>query len=260
MYMRFVHLKVRKGQLRALGRFYEDRAIPALQATRGCVFASLLQPTGGDEDCLSLTLWSSPKAADAYEQSGLYDQLLDEMDEFLEEAVVWRVRLAGDRGGPIPSLQDPEVETFPVGVAAMGVNTSQIDELSTHRMFIRIVAARVEPSRYAELEQRYDEEVAPALLATKGCRAAFLVEGVSTRSRALSVTVWDSEQDALRYEASGSYDEQVSKLSEFFSGLYQWKLSVGQRQDRDEVTGRDLDVTGYHVVTARRLRGGSTAE
>jgi heme-degrading monooxygenase HmoA len=253
--MRFVRLKVRKGKLSALGQYYEDHVIPALQDTRGCVFASLLQPTGGGEECLSLTLWSSPKAADAYEQSGLYDELLDGMDEFLEEAVVWRVRLAGDRGGPIPSLQDPEVETFPIGVAAMGVSTSQIDELSTHRMFVRIVAARVEPSRYSELKQRYDDEVAPALLATKGCRAAFLVEGVSARSRALSVTVWDSEQDALRYEASGSYDEMVAKTSEFFSGLYQWKLSVGPAYDRDEVSGRDLDVSGYHLVTGRRLRG-----
>lgn len=255
MYMRFVYLKVRQGQLAALRRFYDERTIPALQETRGCVFVSLLQPTGEQDDSLSLTLWSSRKAADAYETSGLYDQLLDEADEYLEEAVVWRVRLAGDRGGPIHSLQDPEVEAFPVEVAAMGVDTSQIDELSTHRMFIRIVAMRVNPARLAELKERYDKEVAPALLATRGCRAAFLVEGVSARSRALSVTVWDSERDALRYEMSGKYDDLVSKISEFFSGLYQWKLSLGPADERDGVSGKDLDVSGYHLVTGRRLRG-----
>jgi heme-degrading monooxygenase HmoA len=137
----------------------------------------------------------------------------------------------------------------------MGVDSSQIDELSSQRMFIRIVSARVEPARFTELRKRYDEELAPALLSTKGCRAAFLVEGISARSRALSVTVWDSERDALRYETSGAYDDQVAKISEFFSGLYQWKLSLGKSDEREGVTGKDLDVSGYHLVTGRRLRG-----
>jgi hypothetical protein len=65
--------------------------------------------------------------------------------------------------------------------------------------------------------------------------------------------VWDSEEDAIRYELSGAFDDLTAKVSEFFSGLYQWKLSLGPSQDRSTVTGKDLDVRGFQVVTGRRM-------
>jgi hypothetical protein len=90
-------------------------------------------------------------------------------------------------------------------------------------------------------------------MATKGCRAVFLVENVKRRSRALSVTVWDSEEDAIRHELSGAFDEMVSKVSEFFSGLYQWKLSLSPSESGDSVKGKHLDVRRFQVVTGRRF-------
>ena len=49
MYMRFVRLKVKEGKHWESARYYEDRVIQAMQETEGCLFASLLQPSG-DED------------------------------------------------------------------------------------------------------------------------------------------------------------------------------------------------------------------
>jgi hypothetical protein len=66
--------------------------------------------------------------------------------------------------------------------------------------------------------------------------------------------MWDSEADAIRHELSGAFDEQVAKVSEFFSGLYQWKLSLGSSPERSTVTGKDLNVRGFKVVTGRSLR------
>ena len=83
MFMRFVNLKVKEGMLRDLARFYEDRVIPALQDSGGCLYASLLQPSDDDRECVSLTFWRSSEAADAYEKSGAYDELLDDSDVFL---------------------------------------------------------------------------------------------------------------------------------------------------------------------------------
>jgi len=91
------------------------------------------------------------------------------------------------------------------------------------------------------------------LMATRGCRAVFLVENTKTQERALSVTIWDSEEDAIRYELSGGFDEQTAKVSEFFSGLYQWRLSASPSEDRRSISGKDLDVKGFQVVTGRRL-------
>lgn len=250
MYMRFVRLTIRDGRFTDLRGYYESRVIPALQDIRGCLFASLLQPTEGENECVSLTLWSSQRRAEEYESSGLYDELLDESDDFLAEASEWRVQLAGDPGGEGPRLQEPEVEAFPVEIAA---ESGEIDDSELPHLFLRIVAVRVDPGRFEELRERYNEEVVPALLATPGCLAVFLVEGISVHSRALSVTVWDSEEKAVRYEMSGSFDKLTTRLSEFFSGLYQWKLSLVASADRDQVTGQDLDVSSYRIVTGRRL-------
>jgi len=237
MHMRFVRIKVKEGKQWDFARFYEDRIIPAMQETEGCLFASLLQPSGDDDECVSMTMWRSRELSEAYEKSGLYDQILDDSDEFLAEASEWRVRLAGDPGGTVPPLQDPEIEAYPVEVAAF---SDRADQFSSRGIYLRIVAARVEPGKFNQLKERYDAEIKPALMATKGCRAVFL-------------TVWDHEEDAIRYELSGAFDENTAKVSEFFSGLYQWKLSLASDGERESVSGKDLDVRGYQQVIGRRL-------
>lgn len=252
MFMRFVNMKVKEGMLQGLARFYEDRVIPTLQDSGGCLYASLLQPSDDDRECVSMTIWRTGDAAEAYEKSGAYDDLLDESDVFLAEVSDGKVQSASEQSGAFPVLQDPEVEAYPVEVAAVG---EVVDAVGPHQFFVRIVSARIEAGRFDELKQRFDEEIKPALMATKGCRAVFLVENVKRRSRALSVTVWDSEEDAIRHELSGAFDDMVAKVSEFFSGLYQWRLSLGESQDRSTVSGKDLNVRGFQVVTGRSLQG-----
>ncbi len=252
MHMRFVHLRVKEGRFHDLRHFYEERVIPAMQAAKGCVFVSLMQPIDNENEFLSVTMWTSRRRAEDYESSGLYDTLLDDSDDFLAEASEWRVHPTGDAVPEVPRLQEPEVEEGPVEIAVEG---SRIDAAASPHLFVRIVAVRVQAGRFNELRERYNEVVVPALLETPGCRAVFLVEGIQATQRVLSVTVWDNEEKAVRYEISGAFDKLVSQLSEFFSGLYQWKLSLAQSREREEVSGRDLDVSGYRVITGRRLRG-----
>ncbi len=251
MFMRFVNLKVKEGRLRDLARFYEDRVIPAIQDSGGCLYASLLQPSDDDQECVSMTIWRSSEAAEAYETSGVYDELLDDADQFLAEVSEGRVQSASKHSDAFPTLQDPEIEAYPVEVAAVG---QVVDAVGPQQFFVRIVSARVEAGRFDELKQRFDAEIKPALMATRGCLAVFLVENVKRRSRALSVTVWNSEEDSIRHELSGAFDEMVAKVSEFFSGLYQWRLALGESQERSTVTGKDLKVRGFQVVTGRSLQ------
>jgi heme-degrading monooxygenase HmoA len=198
-----------------------------------------------------MTWWRSREAAEEYEKSGRYDELLDDSDDFLAEVSEGRVQSSAGSPGTYSALQDPEVEAYPVEVAAVG---EVVDAVGPHRFFVRIVSARVEAGRFEDLKKRYDEEVKPALMATKGCRAVFLVENVKSRSRVLSVTLWDSEEDAIRYELSGAFDKLTARVSEFFSGLYQWKLSLSPSENNDTVTGKHLDVRGFQVVMGRSLQ------
>jgi heme-degrading monooxygenase HmoA len=250
MYMRFVRLIIAREKIAEFRKFYDDQVIPALQATDGCLFASLLQTTDKDDESISLTLWTNEEAAVAYESSGLYDQLLDASDRYFAEVSEWRAHLTGDPNPPVRHLQDPEVEAFPVDIAAL---SGPLDKEAPPRLYMRLVAIRVEAGRFQQLRERYNAEVVPALLATPGCRAVFLAEGFHSHSRALSVTIWDSEEDAVRYEMSGAFDQMIGRISEFFSGLYQWKLSLTPSREGSTISGQDLKVVGYRVVTGGRL-------
>jgi heme-degrading monooxygenase HmoA len=248
--MRLVNLKVKEGRLHDFARFYEERTIPALQQTKGCLYASLLKPTDDDVECVSMTMWRSREDVDAYEKSGLYDELLDEMDDMMAEVVEWKVTSSGEAKKELHPLQDPDVEAYPVEVAGFG---EIVDADGPRRFFVRLVSARIETGKFDALKKKFDQEIKPMLMATKGCRAVFLVENTKTQERALSVTVWDSEEDAIRYELSGGFDEHTAKVSEFFSGLYQWRLSLSPSDDRRSISGKDLDVRGFQVVTGKRL-------
>ncbi len=250
MFMRLVNLRVKEGRLNDFARFYEERTIPALHGVKGCLYASLLKPTADDVECVSMTLWRSPEAVDAYEKSGLYDELLDEMDDMMAEVVEMKVRSGGDSKRDLHLLQDPDVEAYPVEVAGIG---EVVDADISRHFFVRLVSARIQTGKFDALKERFNEEIKPVLMATKGCRAVFLVENTKTQERALSVTIWDSEEDAIRYELSGGFDEQTAKVSEFFSGLYQWRMSLSASEDRRSISGKDLDVKSFQVVTGKRL-------
>ena len=110
MFMRFVNLRVKDGRQRGLVQFFEDRVIPALGETDGCLYASLLQPSDDDLEFVSMTTWRSRESAEAYETSGLFDELLDESDDFLAEVSEGQVQSSAKAEGSFPTLQDPDGE------------------------------------------------------------------------------------------------------------------------------------------------------
>ena len=253
MFLRVVRMKLREGSVWAFREYYEGRIVPALEATKGCVFAALLRPAAAQGDsCDSLTLWESAADADAYVDGGLYDELLDGADPFLASVTEWRADLSRLEPERRPPLPDPEVETFPVEVA----HEAEPDGAPT--LFLRMVDHRIEPARFEAFCRTYDEEIAPALLETPGCLAAYFVEGSQGKSRALSITFWRDEASAIRYESTGRFDVLAAKVQPFLSGVYQWRLSLSTGSVDRTIRGRDLDVAGFHVLAGRRLerRGG----
>ena len=178
-----------------------------------------------------------------------YDRLLDESDEMLADAAGGKTGSPGEASQGSQPMYDPEVEGFPFELVG---DPDVLDGGVRGHLFLRIVAARVEPDRFDALRERYETEIVPELLDTPGCRAAFIVQGIKARSRALSVTIWESEEAAVRYEISGKFEELTTRISDFFSGLYQWKLSLAAA-DPDKLARSEVEISGYHIVTGRRL-------
>jgi len=62
----------------------------------------------------------------------------------------------------------------------------------------------------------YAESIIPAAKSQKGYRGAYLLSDRKT-GKAVSITLWDSEEDAITNESSGYLQEQVGKLKDFLT-------------------------------------------
>ena len=82
-------------------------------------------------------------------------------------------------------------------------------------MFARLTIVQVNIDKLDETKRIYEENVIPAAKSQKGYRGAYLLSDSKT-GKGVSITLWDSEEDAIANEQSGYYQEQVGK----FKGLF----------------------------------------
>ena len=94
MFMRLVQVKVKPESSELIGDLYSQRILPTLHHTQGCLYASLIRSTSVPHEAISLTLWESSGDADAYEQSGAFQQLITEAQPYLSDSSEWKVQLS----------------------------------------------------------------------------------------------------------------------------------------------------------------------
>ena len=77
----------------------------------------------------------------------------------------------------------------------------------------RIVSVQVEPENLGKAVDIYRESVIPAAKEQKGFHDALLFTD-SVTGKAVSITIWDTEEELLAGQASGYYQEQIAKFAE----------------------------------------------
>lgn len=250
MFMRFVQVRVKPETSAELPRLYNEKIIPALQQTTGCLYASLIQSIDHPDESISLTLWDSPEHAEAYEQSGMFQRLMLETAPYLSDSSEWKIQLSKDLTLEyVPVPEEPIVKSYKV-TATAGNRMLATEHLN--RLYVRIVSARIQPDKIEELAQLYASEILPVLRAVPGCRYAFLTEGVE--NEAMSISIWNTKQDADAYEASGLFDRLTKKVQHTFTDVYQWKMAVEKHSSSQVSTSDDLTVQGYNVITGKSFR------
>ena len=86
-------------------------------------------------------------------------------------------------------------------------------------MFVRMTFTQSDPASAEAARALYNsEEVSGVLDRQKGHRFHYLLESVDVAGEGVSVTAWDSRQDAEAYEMSGAYEELVAMFVEFYTG------------------------------------------
>jgi heme-degrading monooxygenase HmoA len=82
--------------------------------------------------------------------------------------------------------------------------------------FARVTITQSKIESYDEVIKLYAESVIPAAKSQKGYRGILLLSNRET-GKGISISFWDSEEDAIANEKSGYYQEQVAKFKEYFT-------------------------------------------
>ncbi len=249
MFMRFVHFRVKPDMMPALHRQYEEHVIPTLHATSGCLYASLIRGVQHADECISMTLWESPAHAAAYEQSGVFGQLVKDAQQFLADSSEWKIHLSDDLELKYePVHEEPVVSTYNV---ATQKNGGLIPRQQGDGLYVRIVSPQVHPGKIEELRRIYAAEFLPRMRALKGCRYASLIDNAKDPEKVVSISIWDSKREADDYESSGVFVELTNRVKHTFSEIYQWKMQLERETGKHVMTSEEMMVEGYSVVTGR---------
>jgi heme-degrading monooxygenase HmoA len=252
MYLRLVQAKTKLEEVANLKVLYSNTIIPTLQGTPGCLYACLMQNSKTPEDMVSMTLWESQEDAEAYVKGGLFEHLMKPVRPMLSDSSEWRVQLSKEMKLEYsPSQQEPAISTYPV---TLDLPTKQMDGSRPKSMFLRLVSVNLKPNMKDEYHRLYVNEIIPALLETQGCLHAYLIMPSRGDNQSISMTVWDSREDAAAYEKSGQFAALVDKVKHTFTDLYQWKMELDKGKQSRSVTTEDLKVEGYTVVTMKNFQ------
>jgi len=254
VFLRFVQVKINPEQLDDLRELYEEKIIPVLATTEGCLYIGLISAVRHPEECISMTLWSDKQKAEAYQRSSAFTELLGASQQYFDGSSEWQLQLSEDL-----TLNYSPVVTEPT---IIGYTISSSPDMpavpSENSLYVRIVSHKVNPDMQDEFKKIYTEAVMPMMRKVQGCRYAGLTERLKEDGKMFSVTIWDSQADAYNYERSGLFESFVKKLTPALSGIYKWKVQIERETGAQVVTTDDVTVEGYNVITGRSfLAGGS---
>ena len=83
-------------------------------------------------------------------------------------------------------------------------------------MYARVTSAQTDPKNIEQVRKIYAESVVPAAKKQKGFRAISLMINLETGD-VLSISYWNSEEDAVATEKNLYYQEQVAKFIPFYN-------------------------------------------
>ena len=250
MFMRLVQLNVEMQMVDNFRETYNNDIINRLQEMPGCRFVGLIESGTEESEFISLTLWDTQEHAESYEKSGVYDELLGKLKPFLQNSSEWKVQLSENLELEYkPVAEEPVIKKYSVQTQPDLSTTENIDS----RLYVRIVSLSIQDGKEDEFRRIYSNEIIPALVATKGCRYAYLTQSVQDENGFISVTIWDSKNDAELYESSGKFKELVDKVAHTFSQFYRWKMALENDYNANIKTTEDMKVESYNLVTGKNF-------
>ena len=83
-------------------------------------------------------------------------------------------------------------------------------------MFARFTIVQMKEDKFDDTLKLYEDSVVPIAKSQNGFCGIYLFTDRKT-GKGYSISLWDSEEDAIANEQSGYYKEQLGKFAEHFS-------------------------------------------
>ncbi len=112
MNVRRLSLLLRPGQEAEFKHIYVQRIIPALERTRGCCRAFLLEGVSQPPEMASFTWWERPQDIRRYEETGEFSLLLDLIVHTLSGLSRWKMELQKEFAAQVRTSEDVTVTLY----------------------------------------------------------------------------------------------------------------------------------------------------
>jgi quinol monooxygenase YgiN len=248
MFVRFLTSRCEPEKLEDLRDFFVKQVFPGLRETEGCLFASLIESTAHPDEFSSLTLWDSSDHIKAYEQSDRFAALSKAGQPFVAESDDWQLQLSGDMTLEYkPVVEEPQVDSYRLCAV---MDEAALKQQRAANLHLRLVRLQATDDGLVGLKQNYVEEVIPALRGVKGCRNAFLIESVASQNQLISVTLWDSREDAEAYDRGAVFQSLMNNTRDLRSA-HVWQTTLTSDVASKVYTSDDEKTQFYAVVAGQ---------
>ncbi len=249
MFMRLLQVHVKSDSITNLPSFFNNFMLPEVRNAPGCLYAGFIRSDRDSEESIVVTLWDTTEHADAYAQSGIFQKIMNQAESIFSDVLEWKVQLSRDITIPAASFREEPVVKPSITAKPDPHNGSHL--LNGGALYVRILSIRLLPGKAEEFASLYNELIVPTLRLIRGCKYAFLTEGVEERGEVISVTIWDRKEDADLYESMGIFDSLKKRVRHTYTDIFEWKLTADKSAQQVLLTDDMLAHVGYRVIGGR---------
>jgi quinol monooxygenase YgiN len=91
---------------------------------------------------------------------------------------------------------------------------------------MRLVHANYKPDSLPAIKKAYDEKIIPTLQKMRGCLFACLIRSEVNANEGISMTLWDSQENAETYVKSGAFLSSLDEIRPYLSDSSEWKVQL----------------------------------
>ncbi len=114
MYVRIFAANIKPDGIDEVKEVYQNEVAPRLRQVPGCKYAFLTQSLQNENEFFSITIWESKQAADTYEKSGLFNELVGKVQHLFSDMYLWKMKLEEKSNKKAVTSEDVSLDQYTV--------------------------------------------------------------------------------------------------------------------------------------------------